>query len=184
MTECLFCSIVAGETVATRVLESPRTIAFRDISPQAPTHVLVIPKDHYPDVAALAAAGERHDAVGLGQAGGRDRQVADKQHKAEPIAQRRQNRPFGQRHQRDLIRAGSELRGHAEVQPVGAVRLLQCPHPRHRDLLWRQRKYARHGSQRDHQLRRPTDSRRRRDRRPGSQRTAAAELLRAKDPDQ
>ena len=57
MTECLFCSIVAGKTAATRVLESPRTIAFRDVSPQAPTHVLVIPKDHYPDLAALAGAG-------------------------------------------------------------------------------------------------------------------------------
>jgi histidine triad (HIT) family protein len=57
MTDCLFCSIAAGDTAATRVLESPRTIAFRDISPQAPTHVLVIPKDHYPDLAALASAG-------------------------------------------------------------------------------------------------------------------------------
>jgi histidine triad (HIT) family protein len=57
MTDCLFCSIAAGETAATRLLESPRTIAFRDISPQAPTHVLVIPKDHYPDLAALAQAG-------------------------------------------------------------------------------------------------------------------------------
>jgi histidine triad (HIT) family protein len=57
MTDCLFCSIATGETAAARVLESPRTIAFRDISPQAPTHVLVIPKDHYPDLAALAGAG-------------------------------------------------------------------------------------------------------------------------------
>jgi len=56
MADCLFCSIAAGETAATRVLESPRTIAFSDISPQAPTHVLVIPKDHYPDLAALAGA--------------------------------------------------------------------------------------------------------------------------------
>jgi histidine triad (HIT) family protein len=39
------------------VLESPRTVSFRDISPQAPTHVLVIPKDHYPNLAALAADG-------------------------------------------------------------------------------------------------------------------------------
>jgi len=38
------------------VLESSRTLSFRDISPQAPTHVLVIPKEHYPDLAALAAA--------------------------------------------------------------------------------------------------------------------------------
>ena len=57
MADCLFCSIAAGETAATRVLESPRTIAFRDISPQAPTHVLVIPKEHYPDLATLAGAG-------------------------------------------------------------------------------------------------------------------------------
>jgi histidine triad (HIT) family protein len=53
--DCLFCKIVAGEIPATRVLESERTLAFRDINPQAPIHVLVIPKDHYPDLAGLAA---------------------------------------------------------------------------------------------------------------------------------
>ena len=56
MAECLFCAIVAGEIPATTVLETDRILAFRDINPQAPTHVLVIPKAHYPDVAALAAA--------------------------------------------------------------------------------------------------------------------------------
>ena len=56
MAECLFCAIVAGEIPATTVLETDRVLAFRDINPQAPTHVLVIPKTHYPDVAALAAA--------------------------------------------------------------------------------------------------------------------------------
>jgi histidine triad (HIT) family protein len=54
----LFCAIAAGEIPATLVHESDRTLAFRDINPQAPTHVLVIPKDHYPNVAALAAAGD------------------------------------------------------------------------------------------------------------------------------
>ena len=39
------------------MLESPRTLAFRDVNPQAPTHVLVVPKDHYPNLGALAAAG-------------------------------------------------------------------------------------------------------------------------------
>jgi histidine triad (HIT) family protein len=39
------------------VLESPRTVSFRDINPQAPTHVLVVPKEHYPDLAALSADG-------------------------------------------------------------------------------------------------------------------------------
>lgn len=54
--QCLFCRIVAGEIPATLVRESPRTITFRDISPQAPTHVLVVPRDHHPDVGSLAAA--------------------------------------------------------------------------------------------------------------------------------
>lgn len=58
MTErdCLFCKIVAGEVPATIVRESDRTLAFRDINPQAPTHVLVIPREHHPNAAALAAA--------------------------------------------------------------------------------------------------------------------------------
>ena len=55
MAECLFCAIVAGEIPATTVLETDRILAFRDINPQAPTHVLVIPKEHHRDLAALAA---------------------------------------------------------------------------------------------------------------------------------
>ncbi|MFD3922761.1 histidine triad nucleotide-binding protein [Streptomyces sp. NPDC058595] len=57
--DCLFCKIVAGEVPATVVRETDTTVAFRDINPQAPTHVLVIPKVHYPDAAALAAAEPR-----------------------------------------------------------------------------------------------------------------------------
>lgn len=54
--DCLFCKIVAGDIPATVVRETETTVAFRDISPKAPTHVLVIPKVHYPDAATLAAA--------------------------------------------------------------------------------------------------------------------------------
>ena len=54
--DCLFCKIAAGEIPATIVRETDTTVAFRDINPQAPTHVLVIPRVHYPDAAALAAA--------------------------------------------------------------------------------------------------------------------------------
>ncbi|MCB5178166.1 histidine triad nucleotide-binding protein [Streptomyces antimicrobicus] len=54
--DCLFCKIVTGEVPATVVHETDTTYAFRDINPQAPTHVLVIPKAHYPDAASLAAA--------------------------------------------------------------------------------------------------------------------------------
>ena len=56
MSDCPFCSIVDGEIEATVVHESDRVIAFRDISPQAPVHVVVIPKDHHADLSALAAA--------------------------------------------------------------------------------------------------------------------------------
>jgi histidine triad (HIT) family protein len=48
--------MVAGEIPADVVLETDRVLAFRDIDPQAPTHVLVIPKDHHATVGALAAA--------------------------------------------------------------------------------------------------------------------------------
>jgi histidine triad (HIT) family protein len=54
--DCLFCKIVSGEVPATVLRETDTTVAFRDINPQAPTHVLVIPKAHYPDAASLAAA--------------------------------------------------------------------------------------------------------------------------------
>ena len=52
--DCLFCKIVSGDVPATVVRESARTLAFRDINPQAPTHVLVIPKEHHPNAAVLA----------------------------------------------------------------------------------------------------------------------------------
>ncbi|MFC8196380.1 histidine triad nucleotide-binding protein [Streptomyces sp. NPDC060006] len=54
--DCLFCKIVGGKIPATVVRETDTTVAFRDISPQAPTHVLVIPRAHHPDAASLAAA--------------------------------------------------------------------------------------------------------------------------------
>ena len=56
MSECLFCRIVAGEVPATVVAETERTLAFRDIGPQAPTHVLVVPRDHHADAGACADA--------------------------------------------------------------------------------------------------------------------------------
>ncbi|RNG18208.1 histidine triad nucleotide-binding protein [Streptomyces botrytidirepellens] len=57
--DCLFCKIVSGEVPATVIRETDTTVAFRDINPQAPTHVLVIPKVHYPDAVSLAAAEPR-----------------------------------------------------------------------------------------------------------------------------
>ena len=58
MSDCLFCRIVAGEIPAAVVHETATTLAFRDVNPQAPVHVLVIPKDHHPTLGALAGADE------------------------------------------------------------------------------------------------------------------------------
>lgn len=56
MSDCLFCSIAVGEIPATVVVETGRTLAFRDLNGQAPTHVLVITREHHEDVGALAQA--------------------------------------------------------------------------------------------------------------------------------
>ena len=50
--DCLFCKVVAGEIPSTMVVETDDVLAFRDINPGAPQHVLVIPKDHVADSVA------------------------------------------------------------------------------------------------------------------------------------
>jgi histidine triad (HIT) family protein len=51
MSDCLFCRIASGEIPAQKVAENDLALAFRDINPQAPTHVLIIPKAHLADSA-------------------------------------------------------------------------------------------------------------------------------------
>jgi histidine triad (HIT) family protein len=65
---CIFCGIAAGDIPAQVVARTGQVLAFRDLNPQAPTHVLVIPTDHYQDVAELAAADPQvlADLVGVG----------------------------------------------------------------------------------------------------------------------
>lgn len=55
MNDCLFCKIAAGEIPSTKVYEDDKILAFRDIAPQAPTHILVIPKEHVGSVAEVTA---------------------------------------------------------------------------------------------------------------------------------
>jgi histidine triad (HIT) family protein len=55
--DCLFCRIIAGQIPATVVRQDERTLAFRDIGPQAPVHVLVVPREH---IASLEATGDDH----------------------------------------------------------------------------------------------------------------------------
>ncbi|MFQ1000822.1 HIT domain-containing protein [Modestobacter sp. SSW1-42] len=54
--DCLFCRMVAGDITPDVVAETPTTLAFRDVNPQAPTHVLVVPRTHHATIGALAAA--------------------------------------------------------------------------------------------------------------------------------
>ena len=60
-TDCLFCRIVRGEIPAKLVAQNEHCVAFRDINPQAPTHVLVIPREH------IASLNDAKDAATIGQ---------------------------------------------------------------------------------------------------------------------
>ena len=60
MADCIFCKIAAGEIPSTKVYEDDLCLAFRDLNPQAPTHILVIPKDH---IASADEINESNEAV-------------------------------------------------------------------------------------------------------------------------
>ncbi len=51
--DCLFCKIAAGEIPSTKVYEDDKLLAFKDINPQAPVHILIIPKEHFDSIDAL-----------------------------------------------------------------------------------------------------------------------------------
>jgi histidine triad (HIT) family protein len=55
MSDCLFCGILAGDIPSTEVLTTETTYAFRDVNPAAPSHVLVVPREHIVDAAALTS---------------------------------------------------------------------------------------------------------------------------------
>ena len=57
MTDCIFCKIIAGEIPSQKVYEDETVYAFRDIAPQAPRHILVVPKTH---IASAADVGPEH----------------------------------------------------------------------------------------------------------------------------
>ena len=56
MTDCLFCRLIAGETPANIVHQNDHVVAFKDITPQAPTHVLVVPRCHIASLNDLSPA--------------------------------------------------------------------------------------------------------------------------------
>jgi histidine triad (HIT) family protein len=53
MSDCIFCKIIGGEIPSTKVYEDDKCLAFRDLDPKAPTHILVIPKEHIQSVDAV-----------------------------------------------------------------------------------------------------------------------------------
>ena len=55
MENCIFCKIIAGAIPSTKVYEDETILAFRDIAPQAPTHILVVPKEHIEDCNGINA---------------------------------------------------------------------------------------------------------------------------------
>lgn len=56
VSDCLFCAIVAGDIPADVVVRTDRVVAFRDIDPKAPTHILIIPAEHFDNLPAVAVA--------------------------------------------------------------------------------------------------------------------------------
>ena len=80
MEDCIFCKIAAGEIPADKIYEDDTVVAFRDLSPQAPTHVLVIPRKH---IATLNDLQPEDEAI-LGRMYGAAREIAVREGVAEP----------------------------------------------------------------------------------------------------
>ncbi len=79
MTDCLFCKMVSGEIAPDKVYEDEEVLAFRDIDPQAPSHLLVIPKRHIATMNDLTAG----DAALVGKLFGVAQQIAQQEGIAE-----------------------------------------------------------------------------------------------------
>jgi histidine triad (HIT) family protein len=78
-SDCLFCRIVARQIPAEIVAESERSVAFRDINPQVPTHVLVVPRRHIDDASSVVAsdADDIVDLLLVAQQVSRSEQIAE-----------------------------------------------------------------------------------------------------------
>ncbi len=64
MSDCIFCKIVSGEIPAAKVFENDCVVAFEDLNPQAPTHVLVVPRRHVERISDFADTGADADLIG------------------------------------------------------------------------------------------------------------------------
>lgn len=75
--DCIFCKIAAGEIPATLVRRTDRLVAFRDVSPQAPVHVLVIPTEHLASLADVQDGGLLGEMLMLARDIARDEKIAE-----------------------------------------------------------------------------------------------------------
>ena len=77
MSDCLFCKIASGTIPVKLVAESPTCVAFRDIAPQAPTHILVIPRQHIASLDAVTDPAIVADLAAMAQRVARDEGIVD-----------------------------------------------------------------------------------------------------------
>ncbi|MDD2213351.1 MAG: HIT domain-containing protein [Oscillospiraceae bacterium] len=68
MQDCIFCRIAEGQVPSQKILENERVVAFKDLNPLAPVHILVVPRHHYADALELAAAAGGPDPVAAADA--------------------------------------------------------------------------------------------------------------------
>ncbi|MGH9023920.1 MAG: histidine triad nucleotide-binding protein [Acidimicrobiia bacterium] len=114
MTEaCLFCRIVAGEIESDLVLETPTTIAFRDIRPVAPVHVLVVPRAH---LGSLSELGPEHRGLTADLLGG-----------AVAVARSEGIFDSGYRVVVNVGRDGGQMVGHLHLHVIGGRELRGLP---------------------------------------------------------
>lgn len=110
---CIFCRIVRGEIPARRVFESESVVAFEDLNPQAPVHVLVIPRRH---VESLADPGAADPAL-----------AGDLLAAAAEVARRKGVEPTGYRVVTNVGEDGGQSVGHLHLHLIGGRRLSWPP---------------------------------------------------------
>jgi histidine triad (HIT) family protein len=63
VSDCVFCKIASGEIPAPKLIDDPEVVAFRDLNPQAPDHILIIPRQH---IGIIGQAGKCRESLGKG----------------------------------------------------------------------------------------------------------------------
>ena len=78
MSDCLFCKIINGEIETEIVKENDKCVAFADINPQAPVHLLIIPREHMEDVLEAEGKGVMEDLFSMARELAREKEIAER----------------------------------------------------------------------------------------------------------